>query len=57
MDKITLEEHYILEAYRLLTDDDKEFVKYVLSLAKAGVIPAEDFRTTLWHLVRMRNYD
>lgn len=52
MDKITLEEHYILEAYRLLTDDDKEFVKYVLELAKAGIISAEDFRAVLWHLVR-----
>ena len=51
-ERITLEEYYILEAYRLLNDEEKEFILWLSGLASAGLMSSEDFKNVLWNLVR-----
>jgi hypothetical protein len=56
-ERITLEEHYILEAYRLLTDEEKEFIMWLSGLASAGLMSADEFKNVLWNLARKHNQD
>lgn len=56
-DNITLEEHYILQAYRLLTDEEKEFIMWLSGYAAAGMMSDKDFKNILWDLVRKHNQE